>query len=106
MTGYVVDYPEQAQPNVNVYAQGGQAAGPAQGSDKAGPAGKWRKGNVTVTKWTNVKNINGRQIPIDSFVLEKIYKDQQGNWQSTKTFDKASLIKLYFLLGEVLKEVL
>lgn len=110
MSGYVVEYPdEQGQPNVNVYAGGvaqPETQPQAQGQTQGGPSGKWRKGNITVTKWTNQRNIGGRQVPVDNFVIERIYKDQQGNWKTTKYLDRNDLVRLYFLLGEVLKEVL
>ena len=58
-------------------------------------------GNNKLVEWRN-KNEEGFEY--SKFKLEKIYKDSEGKWASTNSFDYNDLYKIYHLIGDYLKK--
>jgi len=58
-----------------------------------------RAGDVKVVLWSNDFEIKGEIKTQNSFNLERIYKDKDGNWNSTSSFNLNDIDKLIYLLN-------
>jgi hypothetical protein len=61
-------------------------------------------GLVKVNEWTNVRNINDKEVEIKSYNAVKAYKDMDGEWTDTSNFSFDELRTLHRVIGMVLQE--
>ncbi len=55
------------------------------------PIKKIMAGAVSCSIWENKRAKDGREFSVASARIERRYRDQDGNWQSTNSFGKAEL---------------
>ncbi len=67
---------------------------PAQKKKNSLPEKKIRAGAISATIWQNNVEREGKVSSFNSISLERVYKDKEGNWQSTNTFRTNDLPKL------------
>lgn len=70
------------------------------------PEKKFRAGAVTATVWENTVDREGKVTSFNSVALERIYKDKDGNWQTTSTFRLNDLPKLSLMAQKAYEYVL
>jgi hypothetical protein len=58
------------------------------------PEKKFRAGAVSATVWKNSVEKDGHESSYNSVSLERVYKDKEGNWQTTNSFRQNDLPKL------------
>ncbi|MFT4343813.1 MAG: hypothetical protein ACMXYE_03630 [Candidatus Woesearchaeota archaeon] len=58
------------------------------------PEMKFRAGAVSATVWQNVLQNEKGTAAYNSVSLERVYKDKEGNWQTTHSFRMNDLPKL------------
>lgn len=72
----------------------------------AKPERNIRIGNINVAIWNNIKEINGQVKELKSITLEKRYKDKEGNWKSTTSFNADELPKAIMALSKAFSELM
>lgn len=65
------------------------------------PKIKMSAGAIKATVWTNHSNKEGEDLEYSTITLERIYKDKEGNWQSTNIFRLNDLPKANALLNRL-----
>jgi len=58
------------------------------------PEQTFKAGAISATIWANVKHINNTDVTIRTVVIERSYKDKDGNWQKTTQFGINDLPRL------------
>lgn len=53
--------------------------------------------NIKIAEFMNYNEAN--KISYSSFIIEKFYSDEKGEWKTTQTFNLGDLKTLYFLLN-------
>lgn len=75
--------------------QQNSVAEPAQVKRKDSlPEKKFRAGAISATIWQNSIEKDGKLASFNSISLERVYKDKEGQWQSTNNFRANDLPKL------------
>ena len=69
-------------------------------TDKKMPEKKFRIGGLNATVWENTKRINGKDVPLKTVVIERRYKDANGEWQSSNSFTANDLPKLQLVASK------
>lgn len=64
------------------------------------PEMKYRAGGITVTIWCNEAQGEGESKSFHSIVLEKNYKDKEGNWKKTTSLSQGDLPKAQLVLAK------
>lgn len=77
-------------------------------TDKNTPKATYRAGAIKATVWSNPSN-DPKMPPMVSVKISRSYKDKEGKWQETASFNVADLPKAVLVLSqayenEVLKE--
>lgn len=67
------------------------------------PIKKFSCGLVKCSVWSNEVEREGKKFDMISYKIEKDYQDKDGNWKSTSNYNINELVRLYFLVGEVLR---
>lgn len=57
-----------------------------------------------ITEFDNDYEKDGQKFTKQSYVIQRGYKDKEGNWQNTSTFFEADLVRLYFDIQKILSE--
>jgi len=73
--------------------------------EKKKPDMVMRFSDIKVTVWNNEVKVKDAVENRKSFILEKIYKDKDDNWNSTKSFTLNDIDKISYLLGEFKSKV-
>jgi hypothetical protein len=55
------------------------------------PLKRFKAGQVVCALWSNEVNIKGRNVSVLKATVERKYKDNQGNWQSSQSFGRADI---------------
>ena len=63
-------------------------------TQKTQPEKKFRAGAISATIWQNNIEKDGKLASFNSVSLERVYKDKEGNWQTTCNFRANDLPKL------------
>ena len=59
-----------------------------------------------VTVFTNEITKDGNTIEVKNYRVERGYKDKEGNWKNTNSFNRTELTRLYFQIQDVLSQEL
>jgi len=71
------------------------------------PAATFRASPLSVTLWVNEKTNNeGEQFSVTSIVLERNYKDKEGEWQKTNQLRVNDLPKAQLLLAKAYEHLM
>lgn len=71
-------------------------------SEENKPIHKIRAGGVVATVWENEReNKDGNKYTSKSVTIERSFKDQEDNWQTTNSFNIVDLAKLQAVLMRV-----
>lgn len=71
-----------------------KAEAPASQEAKRVPVQTFREGDVSVSIWGREATIQGQRRTFFSCTFERSYKDRDGTWKYTKSFDADGLGKL------------
>lgn len=74
-------------------------------NEKTKPENKHRAGGVVATTWLNKTEKDGETYENYNVVLERSYKDKDGNWKSTSSLRLADIPKAVVLLQEAYKDI-
>ena len=66
----------------------------------SGPEKRFNAGNISATIWSNVRNLDGRDVSIKTVSLQKSYKDKQGTWKHTTSLHANDLPKAKLVLDK------
>jgi len=55
------------------------------------PIKKYSAGNVSLSIWENRKEVNGKEVTMESVSLQRSFKDSKGEWQHLQSFRKSDL---------------
>lgn len=58
------------------------------------PVTQIRAGNVSASVWKHTQTINKKEIDFYSVTLQKVYKDDKGEFKNINTFNREDLIKV------------
>ncbi len=58
------------------------------------PIKKFSAGAVSASIWENKKELNGKELTVESVSFQRSFKTQSGEWQHSQSFRKADLPNL------------
>jgi len=82
-----------------------QGLGEKMTEEKVQPKYKVKAGNVDGTVWENVIEKDGNKITVHNIKFSRSYKDKDGNWQNTDSFNKNDLPKLLLCAQKCFEEL-
>lgn len=77
-----------------------------QQNEKKLPEYKFSSGKVSASVWQNRIEKDGKQMDVRSVRVEKKYKDNDGNWKSTNSYNIRDLKDLELVSQQVYKYVM
>ena len=66
----------------------------------SGPEKRFNAGNISATIWSNMRKIDGRDVPLRTISLQKSYKDKEGTWKHTTSLHTNDLPKAKLVLDK------
>lgn len=70
-----------------------------------GPVAKFKAGGITATLWNNTTQKDGRSITYTNIKLERHYKDNNDQWQSTNSLKEDDIPKAVLVLQKAYEKL-
>ena len=70
------------------------------------PVAKFRAGQVAAAVWANDVNVKGRTVTILKATVQRRYKDQDGNWQSSGSFSRNEIPLAIYCLQKAFDKII
>jgi len=70
------------------------------------PVAKFRAGQVSSALWENEIEVKGRTITILKATVQRRYKDQDGNWQSSGSFSRNEIPLAIYCLQKAFDKII
>ena len=70
------------------------------------PVAKFRAGQVASALWENEVEMSGRTVKILKATVQRRYKDQGGNWQSSGSFSRNEIPLAIYCLQKAFEKII
>ena len=69
------------------------------------PIARFRAGQVVSALWENEANVKGKAVTILKATVQRRYKDQEGNWQSSNSLNRNEILLAIYCLQKAFERI-